>query len=103
MKIQNYIVSDHTGRKIELNFADWKAQSDAGQCVFQVIKDSDTKAIYRIIDIPGIKDYCGRWWWIDLSKRTISRGDDCAVQGKSVDYEEKKINIKEFTETYKIL
>ena len=105
MKIKNYVVTDKYGNRIELNFAERKAQSDAGESYpFQVIRDSDTLAVYRQIDELDVHDaYTATWWRVDVVQDTITSGTDCAVSGGSVDYKEKKINCEKSQNIYEIV
>ena len=104
MKIKNYVVTDKYGNRIELNFADWKAQSDAGESYpFQVIRDSDTVAVYRQIDELDVHDaYTATWWRVDIVQGKITSGADCALSGGSVDYKEKTINCTKVQNIYEI-
>lgn len=105
MQIKNYVVTDKDGNRIELNFADWNAQSDSGKAYpFQVISDSDTLAVYRQIDMLDANDaYTATWWSVDIVQGKITTGKDCALSGGSVDYKEKKINYKDVHNSYEIV
>lgn len=93
MRIQNYRVIDTDGTILELNFKDRKEQSDEGTgYVFQVISDTDNIAVYRMIDLFGDDGYTGRWWKVDVTSNVISTGNDCAIKGRSVNYNDKVIN-----------
>ena len=105
MDIQNYRAIDKNDNTIELPFKDWKEQSDAGVgYVFQVISDQDKVATYRKLDLVHVDcGFVGRWWMVDLVKNTITMGDDSAIVGQSVNYEEKVINCHTAIDEYRII
>lgn len=81
MLIQNYRVIDKDGNILELNFKDWKEQSDAGiGPVFEVGNESDTVAVYRRIEMYDDTGCIDSWWWIDFKCKTITR-----YSGKTID------------------
>ena len=105
MQIKNIKVKDKDGNIIDFNFADMKAQSDAEQSYpFQVIAETDDTATYRQIDMLGADNtYTAKWWIVDTKHKTISMGNDQAMKGRSVDYNDNVINCTGILETYQII
>lgn len=105
MQIKNIKATDKGGNVVDFNFADMKAQSDAGESYpFQVINETDDSSTYRQIDMLGVDNsYTAQWWIVDTKRKTISMGNDQAIAGKSVDYNDNVINCTGVLETYQII
>ena len=105
MKIQNFECIDRAGNKIKFNFADMKAQYDAGKTLpFQVINDSDAVAVYRQTEMLGVNDdYTATWWMVDLGRKTISMGKDTSIKGRVEKYTDGIINCTGVLDVYQII
>ena len=105
MQIKNIKAKDKDGNIIAFDFAVMKAQSDAGQSYpFQVITETDVSATYRQIDMLSVDNsYTAKWWIVDTKHKTISVGNDQAIEGRSVDYNDNVINCTGILETYQII
>lgn len=99
MKIQNFLVTDNTGKTQLLDFEKLiqkhcRQYADVGLSdKFQVLQDTQMCAIWRFNDQIGINDdYVGQFWIIDLNEKSIRTGVDCSILGRVRSYKSRKLN-----------